>query len=527
MNFLLHQLIDSVAAIDPQREAVCFRSDTLSYGALVTQANQLAHALRAKGVRRRDRVGIFMPKGLQVPVAMYGIMKAGAAYVPLDPAMPLERLMFVLQDCGIRCIVTDSSRLRVLQSLDSKSTDLQLLMGIAPSPGLSFECLDWNQISNFPGEQAPEIKIIEQDLAYIIYTSGSTGQPKGIMHTHHSGMSFSAWAAISYGLVAEDRLSNHAPLHFDLSIFDYFACAVAGATVVIIPEEYTKFAASYSKLLEEQKVSVLFTVPFALIQLLLHGVIESRDLSNLRWVIFGGEPFPTKHLRALMEKLPQVRFDNMYGPAEVNGITHYTLPSPPVTDEPISIGAVSRIVESLVVDEQDRPVDPGEVGELLARTPTMMQGYWNRPDLNAKAFAQRPVFEGYLDTYYRTGDLVRQLEDGCFQFLGRKDRQVKVRGYRIELDEVESVLCSHEAVEEAATLILPAAQGSLEIYASTILKPLASIDANDLLSWLKRRIPWYAVPGHISIRDTFPRTTTGKIDRIALQTEIASDKGNC
>jgi amino acid adenylation domain-containing protein len=444
-------------------------------------------------------------------------MKAGAAYVPLDPSAPLDRTAFVTRHCGIRHIVSASAKRRALYALTDADTSLDCLIGVSGEDRRPARCVGWDEVFSHPGNAPPDVKIIEQDLAYIIYTSGSTGTPKGIMHTHHSGLAFARWAAAEYGLRPDDCLSNHAPLHFDLSIFDFFAGAVAGAATSIIPEEYLKLPPSFSQLLQDQAITVLFTVPYALIQMGLHGVLEERDLSRLRWIIFGGEPFPVKHLHDLMQKLPHARFDNMYGPAEVNGCTHYTIDELDADAPSIPIGRISQVAEALVVDAQDRPVTPGEQGELLIRSPTMMQGYWRAPALNEKAFFENNEIEGYRQIYYRTGDIVEQRSDGNFMFLGRKDRQIKVRGYRIELDEIESALSSAKQVQEAAAYGIPDPDGNQQIYGEVTLKPGEAILSTELLAHIKSRLPWYAVPAELKIREQFPRTTTGKIDRRALR----------
>lgn len=519
MIYLLPQAVDAAAQRAPEHEAMCFLKRSLSYGELARASNSLARTLIDQGVRRQDRVGIFMDKCLETPIALHGIMKSGAAYVPLDPAAPAERLAYVLRHCGIRHVVTGDNKLDSLGAAAAKGAELDCLIG--PDAGVETlgRSLSWEQALDAPGGSAPDVKIIESDLAYIIYTSGSTGEPKGIMHTHHSGLSFARWAEDIYGLMADDRLSNHAPLHFDLSILDYFAGAVAGATTVIIPESYTKLAASYSQLIESQRITVFYTVPYALIQLLLRGLLPERDFGALRLVIFGGEPFPTKHLRALMAMLPHVRFDNLYGPAEVNGCTNYTVTPIGESDEPIPIGTMAATAEALVVSDGDDEVAPGEIGELLVRSPTMMQGYWSRPDLNRDAFYRRPVSADYDRVYYRTGDLVREGLDGTLRFLGRKDRQIKVRGYRVELDEVEAVLAANQDIEEAGAFAVPDGDGSQEIRCAVTLKQGAEATSAALLSYLGELLPWYALPSELSIRAQLPRTTTGKISRRELQAE--------
>lgn len=490
------------------------------------KSNCLASALREAGVRRRDRVGIYMHKCLESAVALYGIMKAGAAYVPVDPTSPVERVHFVARDCAMRFLIADERKAVELEQL-GRDGAIDCVIGVAARHASPITCLPWQEVWAQPGGAAPAIGTIEQDLAYIIYTSGSTGTPKGIMHTHRSGLSFANWAAQAYGLTGDDRLTNHAPLHFDLSIFDFFAGAVAGATTVIVPEAVTKFPASYSQLLQDEAISVFFTVPFALIQLESHGVLDERDLSALRWVIFGGEPFPPKYLRALMEKIPSAQFDNMYGPAEVNGCTHYTIPrSEPLPDTPVPIGTMNANMEGIVVDGDDREVHPGDAGELLVRSPTMMQGYWGRPDLNATAFYRREIAVDYADVYYRTGDLVQLDDSGNLQFLGRKDRQVKIRGYRVELDEVESALASYAGVEEAGAFTVPDGAGSSRIEAVVTLHAGASPATGELLAHAKSRLAWYAVPATVTVLSALPRTSTGKIDRRQLQATAAARPGH-
>ena len=517
MNFLIQDYLDAVALSDPRRAAAQYLDDKLDYEELAIRSNQLAHVLVEHGVERHDRVGIYMDKSINTPVAMYGTMKAGAAYVPLDPAAPAQRIAGVIKDCGIRHLVSADSKLRSLRTLAQMDCELDCVVGVCEQAELPFRSIAWESTRLAEPGHPPVRKIIESDLAYIIYTSGSTGQPKGIMHTHHSGLSFAHWAVNEYGLSPNDRLSNHAPLHFDLSIFDYFAGVVAGASTVVIPEEHTKLPASYTQLLADQKVTVLFTVPFALIQMALRGSVEQRDLRALRWAIFGGEPFPPAYLRTLMRKLPHVRFDNMYGPAEVNGCTHFTVSS--IDDEAIPIGPVANCAESLIVDNEDAEVAFGEVGELLVRTPTMMRGYWQRHDLSEQAFYRRKNKIGHDEVFYRTGDLVQELANGILRFAGRKDRQVKVRGYRIEMDEVELALTSVEAVEEAAVYLLEDNEGSNQLSAQVTLRPDAATTANDIIRALKERLPWYAVPTNVSISKEFPRTRAGKIDRRLLRIE--------
>lgn len=514
MDYLIHHMIDRQAAACPAHCALTCVDQTMTYGELAAASNRLANALVAHGVAAHDRVGIYMEKGLDSVVAMYAIMKAGAAYVPLDPSAPVARVAGVIEDCAIRCLVSAPAKRRALRALHTHGVELDLLVGVDDDQS-GWSVLSQAAIDRADAGAPPRRKILADDLAYIIYTSGSTGTPKGIMHSHASGLSFARWAASEYALKNTDRLSNHAPLHFDLSILDYFAGAVAGATTVIIPEEYTKLPASYAQLLESQRVSVLYTVPFALIQLLLRGGLEERDLSALRWIIFGGEPFVPVHLHALRARLPWVLFDNIYGPAEVNGVTHYTVGAQLSPDAAIPIGPVACTAQGLIVDDNDCAVAPGTAGELLIRSPTMMLGYWNRPQLNARVFWRRKNAAGLEEVYFRTGDVVRADADGTLHFVGRRDRQVKIRGYRVELDEVELALASHAGVEEAAAFAVADADGTQNIHGQVTLTEAATTPA-ELIKHLKSRLPGYAMPAKVTITDAFVRTSTGKIDRRRL-----------
>ena len=536
MMYLLPHILDRSAEQFPDHDAFRCEGKGLTYAELALRANGLAHWLVEHDVQRGDRVGIYLNKSLATAIAVYGIWQAGAAYVPLDPNAPVARTAYAINHCGIRHLITQKSKRSrlpdLLQAIAGENnasaavganggSPLHYVVGIPDDFDLGpaiVQC-DWGSIPLC--DTPPSVHLMERDLAYIMYTSGSTGTPKGIMHTHRSGLNYARMAADTYGLHQGDRLGNHSPLHFDMSTLDYFSGPLVGATTVIIPEAYTKMPASLSQLVQDEALTIWYSVPFALIQLLLRGVLAERDLSSLRWVLFGGEPYPAKYMYALMQQLPQARFSNVYGPAEINQCSYYNVP-PLAPGEliPETIAPIGKIwanTEERVLDEADEPVAPGDVGELVVRTPTMMVGYWQRPDLNEQAFYHCSI-ANQTAVFYRTGDLVQQQPDGNYQFVGRKDRQIKTRGYRIELDEVEAALVGHPHVEEAAAYAVPYEAGSHQIEAAVILKPNATLSEADLKHQAAARLPAYAVPQQIAIAATFPRTTSGKIDRRALQT---------
>ncbi len=516
MSVLLHNAVDEAAERTPDAPAFRFLRDEISYGALAEKSAKLAAVLMQNGVRKGDRVGLYLNKSLETAISIFGVMKAGAAYVPLDPMAPPERTRAVMRECGMRALITHAPKAKDAGEILAAGVDgaLTCIIGADHAETGKAVSIAWDEINN--AKTAPRPALLEGDPAYIIFTSGSTGAPKGILHTHQSGLAYAKRAAALYDLRPGDRLSNHSPLHFDMSTFDYLSGSLVGATTVIISEQHAKMPASLSKLIETERLTHWYSVPFALTQLLEFGVLEKRDLSSLRWVMFGGEPFPAKHLSRLMTMLPAARFSNVYGPAEVNQCTHHTVQasdlengvSPP-------LGEVWDVAEGLIVGADDKPTSTGEAGELLIRSSTMMRGYWNRPDLNKNAFFEREVSAGIFDRFYRTGDLVRRDEGGVLHFLGRKDRQIKLRGFRIELDEIEAAFLSAPQVKEAAAVVIGGAEDQ-EIAIALILRDGEVTGEADMLDLVRGKVPSYAMPKSVSIFSSFPRTTSDKIDRRAI-----------
>ena len=462
LDFLIHAPIAHYARQTPDHPALAFAGETMSYAELDMAGNQLARALIERGLQPEDRVGLFLHKGLDLGVAIYGALRAGGVFVPLDPFLPAERLAFIIEDCGIEHLITSDALAATVEGIEP-SGPLRLYGVEAES---RFPTTSWSEVRSGPAGP-PDVVLIDQNLGYIMYTSGSTGQPKGMMHTHLGSISYARWGAMHVGLTSEDRVASHAPLHFDLSIFDFFSTSQVGGTVVMVPEPVTKFPASWAEYVERERISVVFTVPYTLIDMLERGAIDQRDLSSLRWILFGGEPFPPKHLRALMKALPWVRFTNVYGPAEAPSCTCYDVPDvSAVSDEPLPIGTVSANSEDVILDDDDRECGIGEEGELCIRSSTLTRGYWNRPDLNERAFFRRESFGPFPHVYYRTGDMVVRHADGLLRFLGRKDRMIKTRGHRVELDDVEAALVSHPGVQEAAAFAVPDGRVSRDVAAA-------------------------------------------------------------
>lgn len=518
MVTLLHQSIERHAAERPTHVAFRCRGEELSYGDLHRRASQLARHLIGQGVHPMDRVGIFMGKQLAMPIALYGILAAGAAYVPIDPRSRLERLEFILRDCGIQILITDHTKMELLAKIASRGkTLLRHVVGLPESSAAgSLTSASWKSLRELP-EPFPSPRPQEDDLAYIMYTSGSTGVPKGLMHTHRSGLAYARHAIDLYQVRPDDVLGNHAPLHFDISTFEFLAGPLAGATSVLMAEEELMFPSALPALIERERLTFWYSVPLALIQLASSPQLAEHDLSSLRWILFGGEPFPPKYLAQLMESLPSASFCNVYGPAEVNQCTcHIVNRESFDPDAPIPIGRVWDGARAVILVDHDQPAPAGQAGQLAVSSPTMMQGYWGRPDLNANAFHVEEPLPGFTRRYYRTGDIFRQDPDGTLHFLGRNDRQVKLRGYRIELDEVEAAFTAQSNVKEAAAFLSTLGGEEKHIVTAILPATAESFDPADALKLAKQRLPHYALPSRVEVLSDFPRTTSGKIDRRRL-----------
>jgi len=530
---LLHEIIAIGAERHPDSIAFRCNAADLSYAELANDVAARAGQLAALGVKPGDRVGVMLPKCLQSAAAVHGVMACGAAYVPLDPAMPAARLISIVEDCDLRVLITHSACRRTLIKALTAGVDLRDIIAV---DDFNFDELDIdNSRSSVQFHRCDSVqqvrpidlrseRVTQSALAYIMYTSGSTGQPKGLMHTHASGLAYARMSARLYGLRGDDRLASHSPLHFDMSTLDYFSGPLAGACTVILPESHMKMPASLSKLIDDEALSIWYSVPYALIQLLLHGVLEQRDLGSLRWVLYGGEPFAPRHLAALMKRLPQARFGNVYGPAEVNQVSFFELGEPPGSDvRAVSIGRLVSNADGIIVDENNDPVVDGQAGELLVRTPQMMQGYWKRPELNAKTFLKRPDFRYFDSIWCRTGDEVLTDTNGLMHFLGRRDRLVKTRGNRVELDEVEAALSMVEGVVEAAAFLYPGDDDSQEIGAVVTCAD-STVDEKLIRKSVARQLPVYAIPRRVSVLASMPRTGSDKIDRLKLSRSFDSNQ---
>jgi amino acid adenylation domain-containing protein len=498
----LNKLLNDSAARYPARPAFRFGDDEMTYADLKMAARSFATALTRRGVGKGDRVGILLNKGLEMPVAVYSAMAAGGVFVPIDPLAPRGRIANIIKQCGIRLTITSQ---RLASRLPMEVAEV-LITDDHPA---------WTTTPSNTSDTLPALS--GEDIAYIIFTSGSTGQPKGIVHSHSSAVAFVRMMAEHFGLRADDRVSGVSPLHFDMSTFDFFAANAVGACTVLFSEAHQKVPASMTALCEAARLTVWYSTPFSLIQALEFGGLEQRNWKSLRRIIYAGEAFPVRHLNRLIALLPETHFSNAYGPAETNVSHIFDLPPGKWPHQQVPIGYSCTDVATRVVDSQGR--DALE-GELWLSAPTMLREYWQSPEATAATIVKHAG-----KRFYRTGDNVRVSPAGLFQFIGRVDRQVKLRGFRIELDEVERALNCLQGVAQASAVLVSNPGTGGAIYADVTLELGVSLSGNDIRKRLLDELPRYAVPERIAVRHELPLTSSGKLDRRAIQVQWQSEGG--
>ncbi len=450
----LKDVLERAASDHPSAVAAVDGDRSLTYSELRTQAGQVAAALRQLGVGPDECVTILHDKSLGALVAIHGVLAAGAAYVPIDPDAPAARTKLIVSDAGSRVLISSRSKRQLIVDSLLRGTAVEAVILMDSETSEMASDVRWIGRDTWerPAPALPPVSLGPSNLAYVLYTSGSTGTPKGVMLTHENALVFALWACDEFRVQASDRVLSHAPFHFDLSVFDLFASALAGAAVVLVPPKKGLLPSAIVRILRDERVSIWYSVPSILI-LFLERISKLEDsCPNLRLVLFAGEVFPTPQLIRLMQALPRsVRFANLYGPTETNVCTWYEVSGIPTDPgQTIPIGRPISGVDVFAVTETREVAPVGEPGELWVRGPTVMRGYRNDVERTNQSLVVAPGSIGG-GLAYRTGDICYQDPAGDWRYVGRRDLQVKHHGFRIDLGDIESALSTHPNIVECAT----------------------------------------------------------------------------
>jgi amino acid adenylation domain-containing protein len=493
----LFTLVAAQAAATPDRIAVTDGEHTITYAELMRRSSYLARALRARGVGPGTFVGVCMERSANMIVALLAALQAGAAYVPLDPDYPEERLAFMLEDTRAAIVLTTSSVVDMLPALP--------LLAMA-SGGEGILRLDpgWEETETPPQFDLATADNGSSNLAYVIYTSGSTGRPKGVMIEHRSAVAFVTWAQSVFGADELAGVLASTSICFDLSIFEIFVPLATGGTVIVVAN-----ALSAAGLASKVPVTLINTVPSAIAELLRINGIPS----TVRTVNLAGEPLVQRVVDALYDVPNVERVYDLYGPSEDTTYSTFTLRT---AGGRATIGRPVANTQLYVLDAKQQPVPVGIPGELYIAGDKLARGYLNRPALTAERFVENPFSVDSASRAYRTGDLVRYLRDGRLEYLGRLDNQIKLRGFRIELGEVESTLESDPAVAQAVAVVREIAPGDSRLIAYVVAVPGVELNLGRVRTAARRALPQYMLPSAIVPLEALPLTRNGKIDRKAL-----------
>jgi amino acid adenylation domain-containing protein len=521
-NQTLVYLFQAQVEKTPNNIAVVFEDKSLTYQQLNQQANQLAHYLlnlktdteNGSLLTGNCLVGICLERSLLIGIGILGIFKAGAAYLPLDPAYPAARLAFILDNAAVKVLLSQTS-------LAEKLSDTQ-----AQVVYLDTTAKTWSQYSS----DNPNYQVKPDDLAYVIYTSGSTGTPKGAMIEHQGMLNHISAKIDDLGMTATDIVAQNAPLTFDISVWQWLAAILLGGQVCLVNEETARQPLLLLQAVVQQRVTILEIVP-SLLRAILEEITRTEahpNLSQLRWLILTGEALPPKLCVQWLAIYPNIPMFNAYGPTECSDdVTHYAIEQPPASEvNQLPIGKPINNMRLYLLDAYQERVPVGIAGELYVAGIGVGRGYLNAPDKTVDAFIQAPAWlrQQGETRLYKTGDLARYLPDGHIEYLGRIDNQVKIRGFRIELGEIEAMLGQHPLVKENAVIVhetkspLGETLGvSKRLVAFLVAHQGQAVDSEQCRQFLRERLPDYMVPSVWVTLETLPLTANGKIDRKTLE----------
>jgi acyl-CoA ligase (AMP-forming) (exosortase A-associated) len=518
MDFLIHHMLRASAERFSEKEALVHGNQRLNYSEVARRTAGLATALRATGMRRGDRVGIYLEASIPQVISIFGISQGEGVYVPINALLHADQVMHIARDCGMKGLITTAAKLTALAEVlpQIPSLEFVVVVGDGEIPATRIAA---HRFEVFCAVDPPAVwreSSVEKDLAAILYTSGSTGKPKGVMLSHANVVAGSRIVSTYLGITGSERILAVLPFSFDAGMNQLMTAFEKGATLVLIN---FVFAREIVQTLLKERITGLAGVP-TLWNLLAqpNSTLSKQSLPDLRYITNTGGAMPQPVLKALRQALPTTKVFLMYGLTEAFRSTY--LPPEELDRRPTSMGKAIPDTEILVLDEQGRLCKPGEAGELVHRGPTVSLGYWNRPEDTARSLRPNPLLPpemGDCEKVCYSGDLVKTDEDGYLYFIGRRDTMIKSSGFRISPTEVEEVLFQTGKLRGAAVIGIPDEVLGQAIKAFVVPRDGEPLDTDALLAQCAEKMPRYMVPKTIETLDELPKTSSGKVDYPALR----------
>ena len=515
---LLQHFLENSARRTPDKVALVCRGERLTYDEINRKANQVAFLLRSQGIKRGDRVALFLDNSMESIISLFGILKADAVFLMLSSQLKAPKLAYILENSGARAFISDTGKLKSVSDVIRAARGLEAVILAGDKsriePALHRNVIAWPEMEGAPELQAAiRSANIDVDLASIIYTSGSTGNPKGVMLTHLNMVSAATSITTYLENVPEDIVINVLPLSFDYGLYQALMAFKFGGTLVL--EKSFVFPYEIIKRMAEENVTGFPGVPTIFAILLQMKDLKKYDLSSLRYITNTAAALPVTHIQQIRETFPQARLYSMYGLTECKRVSY--LPPEELDRRPDSVGRGMPNEEVWIVDDRGARLGPGATGELVVRGSNVMKGYWGDSETTDRVLKPGPL-PGERVLY--TGDLFRMDEEGYLYFVGRKDDMIKTRGERVSPKEVENALYAAEGVAEAAVLPVPDELLGSAIKAYIVRKDGAGLTDKQLLLHCKKMLEEFAIPKYFEFRDSLPKNASGKIDKLSLKAEL-------
>jgi len=510
--YLLHQYVDINAELYPEKIALIENGKKITWKEYAGLTNYLAAKL-TEAAAPRSRVVLIVNKNIAGYCSLVASMKAGLTYIPVDPKLPEERFKLYLKSAQAGAVVVSSEFLTLLPLIKEVYPDIDI--EVLP------EEFPFSQ--EYQRDERVFVEITEKDIAYILFTSGTTGVPKGVMISHRSLLNYCQWASAHSNAGSDDLVLGHTPLVFDVSIYGFGVQMVSGAALVAIPMEEEQNVEYIYNALNQNRVTIWISAPSLLTLFCKSGYLDKHDYSYLHVISYCAEVLPNSTLIAWMKKYPEIEYHNLYGPTEATVSClghHYT--KIPELDDPIPIGIPHPNTVAYIIDENGNQItEPGERGEIVIHGSGVSIGYFNMEEKTREQFNSLGLLSSFQNVYH-TGDIGYRNEQGVFYFIGRKDNQIKIRGFRVELGDIEFALGQHELVVRNAAFCVFSKkfdQNVIVVYAE-VKKEIRDVE---LRQYLSNKLPKYMIPFKITIMDEMPQNRSGKIDRKKLQEMAGED----